>query len=223
MRCVFCQNYEISQVRHGTEVSCERLAAMMLALQDRRCHNINLVSPSHFVPQILEAVATAAGKGLHIPLVFNTGTYDSVETLGLLDGVVDLYMPDAKYAREEIARILSDAPGYPALMRASIVEMQRQVGDLVVRDGVAERGLIIRHLVLPGDLADSDLVMKFISEKISKDAYVNIMDQYRPCGRIIEEISYAYRELLMRGITGEEYRYAVGCARDYGLHRGFEE
>jgi putative pyruvate formate lyase activating enzyme len=221
MRCVFCQNYEISQVRHGTEVSCERLAGMMLWLQDHRCHNLNLVSPSHFTPQILEAVAIAAGKGLHIPLVYNTGSYDSVETLGLLDGVVDIYMPDAKYAREENARILSDAPGYPAIMQAAIVEMQRQAGDLVVRDGVAERGLIIRHLVLPGDLADSDLVMKFIGERISKDAYVNVMDQYRPCGRIVEEISHEYRDLLMRGITDKEYRYALDCARNYGLHRGF--
>ena len=114
MRCVFCQNYEISQARHGTEVSVEQLAGMMLRLQDRRCHNINLVSPSHFVPQILEAIGIAAGKGLHIPLVYNTGTYDSVETLRILDGVIDIYMPDAKYGREEIARVLSDAPGYPA-------------------------------------------------------------------------------------------------------------
>jgi putative pyruvate formate lyase activating enzyme len=223
MRCIFCQNYEISQLRHGTEVSCERLAGMMLELQDRRCHNINLVSPSHFVPQILEAVFIAAGKGLRIPLVYNTGTYDSVGTLRLLDGVVDIYMPDAKYAREEIARALSDAPGYPGIMQDAVTEMQRQAGDLVVRDGVAERGLIIRHLVLPGDLADSDLVMKFIADKISKDAYVNIMDQYRPCGRILEEISHPCRDLLMRGITHKEYRYAVECARYYGLHRGFED
>jgi putative pyruvate formate lyase activating enzyme len=221
MRCVFCQNYEISQVRHGKEVSVEQLAGMMLRLQDRRCHNINLVSPSHFVPQILEAIGIAAGKGLHIPLVYNTGTYDSVETLRILDGVIDIYLPDAKYGREEIARVLSDAPGYPAVMQDAIVEMQRQAGNLVVHDGVAERGLIIRHLVLPGDLADSDIVMKFIGERISKDAYVNIMDQYRPCGRVLDETGNPYRELLMRAITEEEYRYATDCAMRYGLHRGF--
>ena len=222
MRCVFCQNYEISQARHGAEVSADQLAGIMLRLQDRRCHNINLVSPSHFVPQILEAVCIAAGKGLHIPLVYNTGTYDPVGTLRILDGVVDIYMPDAKYGREEIARVLSDAPGYPAIMQDAIVEMQRQAGDLVVHDGVAERGLIIRHLVLPGDLADSDLVMRFIGERVSKEAYVNIMDQYRPCGRIIDEPGNPYGDLLKRGITGKEYRYAIECARRYGMHRGFE-
>jgi len=224
MRCIFCQNYEISQLRHGTEVSCERLAGMMLGLQNRRCHNINLVSPSHFVPQILEAVFIAAGKGLRIPLVYNTGTYDSVETLRLLDGVVDIYMPDAKYAREEIARALSAAPGYPAIMQEAIIEMQRQAGDLVVRDGVAERGLIIRHLVLPGDLADSDLVMKFIGERISREAYVNIMDQYRWNKSVSLQYfskNYPGVEALLQGITEEEYEYAVRCARKYGLHRGF--
>jgi putative pyruvate formate lyase activating enzyme len=222
MRCVFCQNYDISQVRHGTEVSSDQLAGMMIRLQDRQCHNINLVSPTHFVPQILEAVWIAAKKGLHIPLVYNTSTYDSVETLRILDGVVDIYMPDAKYGSDATSQVLSDAPGYPAFMEDAIVEMQRQVGDLVVYDGVAERGLIIRHLVLPGDLAGSDLVMKFIGERISKEAYVNIMDQYRPCGRIIEETGNLYHELLMRAITEEEYRYATGCANRYGLHRGFE-
>jgi putative pyruvate formate lyase activating enzyme len=222
MRCVFCQNYDISQVRHGTEVSSDQLAGMMIRLQDRQCHNINLVSPTHFVPQILEAVWIAAKKGLHIPLVYNTSTYDSVETLRILDGVVDIYMPDAKYGSDATSQVLSDAPGYPAFMEDAIVEMQRQVGDLVVYDGVAERGLIIRHLVLPGDLAGSDLVMKFIGERISKEAYVNIMDQYRPCGRIIEETGNPYHELLMRAITEEEYRYATGSARKYGLHWGFE-
>jgi putative pyruvate formate lyase activating enzyme len=223
MRCLFCQNYEISQVRQGKEVTTEQLARMMLDLQDRRCHNVNLVSPSHFVPQIIEAVSIAASNGLCIPLVYNTGTYDSVETLRLLDGVVDIYMPDAKYGNTEAARILSDAPDYPSVMQEAIIEMQRQVGDLVIRRGIAERGLIIRHLVLPGDLADSDPVMKFIGERVSTEAYVNIMDQYRPCGRIVNEPGNFYHDLLMRRITGEEYRYAVGCARKYGLHRGFED
>ncbi|MDD1707825.1 MAG: radical SAM protein [Methanoregulaceae archaeon] len=223
MRCVFCQNYEISQIRQGREVTAEQLAHMMLEIQDRSCHNVNLVSPSHFVPQIIEAVSIAAKNGLCIPLVYNTGTYDSVETLRLLDGVVDIYMPDAKYGRDEIARLLSDAPDYPSIMHDAVIEMQRQVGDLVIYERLAERGLIIRHLVLPGDLADSDLVMKFIGERVSKEAYVNVMDQYRPCGRIINEPGNPYHDLLMRRITGEEYRYAVGCARKYGLHRGFDD
>ena len=219
MRCIFCQNYEISQLRHGTEVSCERLAGMMLELQDRRCHNINFVSPSHVVPQILRAVLIAADQGLRVPLVYNTGTYDTMETLRLLDGVVDIYMPDAKYGREDVARVLSDAPGYPGIMQEAISEMQRQTGDLVIRDGVAERGLIIRHLVLPGGLADSEMVMAFIGERISKDAYVNVMDQYRPCGRIADEIGHPFRELLMRGITSREFGSALECARNAGLHR----
>lgn len=224
MRCIFCQNYEISQARHGVDVSPGRLAGMMLELQERRCHNINLVSPSHFVPQILQAVLIAAEKGLVIPLVYNTGTYDSAETLRLLEGVIDIYLPDAKYGREEIARTLSDAPGYPALMQDALLEMQRQVGDLVVRDGVAEQGLIIRHLVLPRDLAGSDLVMQFIGERVSREAYVNIMDQYHWNSSVsspdfIEK--YPGFEALLRGITGEEYGYAIRCARKYGLHRGF--
>jgi putative pyruvate formate lyase activating enzyme len=224
MRCVFCQNYEISQVRQGREVIAEQLARMMLELQDRRCHNVNLVSPSHFVPQIIEAVSIAAHDGLGIPLVYNTGTYDSVETLRLLDGVVDIYMPDAKYGRSEIARLLSDAPDYPSVMQDAIIEMQRQVGDLVMHNGLAERGLIIRHLVLPGDLADSDLVMKFIGERISEEAYVNIMDQYRWNKSVsLQYLSKNYPgvEALLQGITEEEYEYAVRCARKYGLHRGF--
>ena len=219
MRCIFCQNYEISQARHGVDVSPGRLAGMMLELQERHCHNINLVSPSHFVPQILQAVRIAAEKGLVIPLV-----YDSAETPRLLEGVIDIYMPDAKYGREEIARTRSDAPDYPALMQDAISEMQRQVGDLVVRDGVAKQGLIIRHLVLPSDLAGSDLVMQFIGERESREAYVNIMALYHWNSSVsspdfIEK--YPGFEALLRGITEEEYGYAIRCARKYGLHRGF--
>ncbi len=221
MRCVFCQNYSISQLDEGAEISCERLAGIMLALQERRCHNINLVSPTHFVPQIIDAIAIAAGRGLSIPIVYNTGTFDTVETLRLLDGIVDIYMPDAKYGRDEIARALSDAPGYAGIMKEAIREMQRQTGDLVIRDGIAERGLIIRHLVLPDNLADTELVMAFIANEISKDAYVNIMDQYRPCGSILTESDHPFRSSLMRGITGKEYRTAIEWAKQEGLHRGF--
>jgi putative pyruvate formate lyase activating enzyme len=224
MRCVFCQNYDISRHLQAEGVSCEDLAGMMLSLQERRCHNINFVTPSHFVPQILRATAIAAGKGLSIPLVYNTGTYDSLDTLRLLDGVFDIYMPDAKYGNEEIARQLSDAPGYVAVMQSAISEMQRQVGDLVTENGIAVRGLIIRHLVLPGDLAGSDKVLRFIGERVSKDAYVNIMDQYR------YNRSTECRDCvagnpgfgpLVRGITEDEYRLAIGRAQKHGLHRGF--
>ncbi|HON80811.1 MAG TPA: radical SAM protein [Methanoregulaceae archaeon] len=221
MRCIFCQNYSISQLDEGAEISCERLAGIMLTLQDRQCHNINLVSPTHFVPQIIEAVSIAADRGLSIPIVYNTGTYDTLESLRLLEGIIDIYMPDAKYGRDEIAAAISDAPGYTGIMKSAIREMQRQAGDLVVRDGIAERGLIIRHLVLPDNLADTELVMAFIANEISEDAYVNIMDQYRPCGRIQAESGHPFRTSLMRGITKKEYLDAIGYAESYGLHRGF--
>jgi putative pyruvate formate lyase activating enzyme len=224
MRCVFCQNYAISRQLQADSVSCEDLAGMMLSLQERRCHNINFVTPSHFVPQILRATLIASEKGLSIPLVYNTGTYDTLKTLRLLDGVFDIYMPDAKYGDEEIARTLSDAPGYVAVMQEAIAEMQRQVGDMVIENGTAARGLIIRHLVLPGDLAGSGRVLKFISKRVSKDAYVNIMDQYRynrstECRDCIA--GNARFGPLVRGITEDEYRQALSSARKYGLHRGF--
>jgi len=221
MQCAFCQNYQISQERYGREITCEEMAAMMIELQDQGCHNINFVSPTHFVPQILEAVLIAAEQGLNIPLVYNTGTYDSVETLRLLDGVFDIYMPDAKYGSDEVALSLSDAPGYTGIMKGAILEMQRQVGDLVVEDGIAVRGLIIRHLVLPDGFAGSEEVLRFIARDISRDAYVNIMDQYHPCGRILTDTRRPYHEILLRGITSREYREVVATARIYGLKRGF--
>jgi putative pyruvate formate lyase activating enzyme len=223
MRCEYCQNYEISQLGRGMEVSCSDLSRMMLRLQDQGCHNINFVTPTHFAPQILEATAYAAEEGLSIPLVYNTGGYDRVETLGLLEGVFDIYMPDAKYGRNEVARALSHAPGYVEAMEASLIEMHRQVGDLVIREGIATRGLLIRHLVLPENLASSELVMRFIAREVSRDAYVNIMEQYRPMGNILltggEE--HPLRAPLTRSITAGEYRYALECAVREGLHRGF--
>lgn len=221
MRCVFCQNYAISQERQGTEVSCDDLARMMIRIRDRGCHNINFVSPTHFVPQVLESVLRAAEWGLDIPLVYNTGTYDSVATLKLLDGVFDIYMPDAKYGSDEVAFSLSDAPGYVGLMKEAIREMHRQVGDLVVKGGIAEKGLLVRHLVLPDNLAGSDEVFRFIAREISRDTYVNIMDQYRPCGRIVGNARHPHHGSLMRGITRREYHKATSSARSYGLHRGF--
>jgi putative pyruvate formate lyase activating enzyme len=221
MRCEFCQNYEISQCGLGYAVSCEDLAGIMLRLQDRGCHNINFVSPSHVVPQILHAVAIAAGRGLTVPLVYNSGGYDSVETLRLLDGVIDIYMPDAKYGRDDAAWELSHARDYTAHMQAALVEMHRQVGDLVIEDGLAVRGMIIRHLVLPGNLANSEVVMKFIAEKISRNSYVNIMAQYRPAWRAAEGGRSPVLAALQRPITAREYDYAIRCAQESGLSRGF--
>jgi len=222
LACGFCQNYEISQCGDGKEVSAGDLADMMLALQRQGCHNINIVTPSHVIPQLLGSLGIAAARGLHIPLVYNSGGYDSVETLKLLDGVVDIYMPDAKYGRDEIALALSHAPHYVASMKAALREMHRQAGDLVVEQGVAVRGMIIRHLVLPENLASSDSVMKFIAEEISRNAYVNIMAQYRPAWHAVEiaQENPVYHSLKRR-ITGEEYRFAIRCAKEAGLHRGF--
>jgi putative pyruvate formate lyase activating enzyme len=219
MRCAFCQNYGISQCYQGEEVSCDHLARRMLALQERGCHNINLVSPTHFVPQILAAVGIAASQGLSIPLVYNSGGYDLPETIRLLDGVFDIYMPDAKYGSDDVALALSDAPEYTRFMKESLREMQRQVGDLAIEGGIARRGLIIRHLVLPENLAGTKTVMEFIGKEISRDSYVNIMDQYRPAWKVLEEGHPLY-EKLRRHITPREYRQAVEWAKHAGLYRG---
>ncbi len=214
LHCQYCQNYEISQLGEGVEVETEELAAMMLQLQRAGAHNINLVTPTHVVPQILAAVALAARSGLRIPLVYNTGGYDALPTLRLLDGVVDIYMPDAKYADEETARRYSQVEYYPRVNRLAIREMHRQVGDLVLDErGIARRGLIVRHLVLPEGLAGTAEVMRFLAEEISRDTYVNVMAQYRP-----EYRAWEYPPLRRR-ITMEEYRQAVELARAAGLYR----
>ncbi len=221
MRCDYCQNYMISQCGQGTEISCEALAAIMLELQGKGCHNINFVSPTHYVPQLLKSLDIAASQGLSIPLVYNTGSYDSVDTLKLLDGVIDIYMPDTKYGRDTVALGLSHAPGYTGIMKAAIREMHRQVGDLTTARGLAVRGLIIRHLLLPGALSDSEAVLKFIAEEISVDSYVNIMDQYRPMWRILHgDLDPVFGD-MRRPATPGEYRRAIACAGKYGLHRGF--
>ncbi|MCD6518497.1 MAG: radical SAM protein [Anaerolineae bacterium] len=214
LACQYCQNYEISQLGEGREVEPEELAAMMLALQERGCHNINLVSPSHVVPQILAAVLIAAQAGLRLPLVYNTGGYDSLKTLQLLDGVVDIYMPDMKYADEAIARKYSRVPNYPQVNQAAVKEMHRQVGDLVLDErGIAVRGLLVRHLVLPEGLAGTAEIVRFLAKEISPNTYVNIMAQYRPC--------YRAHKLppLNRPITREEYLEALRLAAEAGLHR----
>lgn len=223
LACEFCQNYEISQCGYGEEVSSEDLADMMLSLQRRGCHNINIVTPSHVVPQLLESTGIAAARGLHIPLVYNSGGYDAVDTLRLLEGVIDIYMPDAKYGRDETALALSHAPHYVESMKAALREMHRQVGDLVTDDGIAVRGMIIRHLVLPGNLANSEIVMQFIAEEISRDTYVNIMAQYRPAWHVAGGVQDPAFKPLMRLITGGEFRYAIQCAVNHGLHRGFTQ
>lgn len=216
LACVFCQNYEISQLDMGVEVTAERLAGIMMHLQLTGCHNVNLVTPTHVVPQILEALVIAREMGLSIPLVYNSGGYDSVETLRLLDGIVDIYMPDAKYGSDEMAIIYSNAPGYVGVMKAAIREMHRQVGDLVIENGIAVRGLLVRHLVLPNNLAGTAEVVRFISE-LSRNTYINIMDQYRP-----EYKADQYDELSRR-ITLSEYREALRLARSAGLSRGLED
>ncbi len=214
LRCVFCQNWDISQKGEGRAVSPDELAGMMLDLQSMGCHNVNLVSPSHVVAQILAAVAIAARRGLHLPLVYNTGGYDSLEALALLDGVVDLYMPDMKYADSAIAHRYSHVRDYWEVNKAAVQEMHRQVGDLVLDDrGIAQRGLLVRHLVLPGDLAGTEQVVAFLAREISPVTYLNLMDQYRPCYRAAEHPP------LDRRLTAAEYRSAFAAARRAGLHR----
>jgi len=208
MACVYCQNYEISQGYQAEKVTLEELARIMLWLQQRGCHNINLVTPTHYVPQIVAALALAARQGLRIPLVYNCGGYELVETLQKLEGIVDIYMPDFKYADPDIALRLSKAPHYPRYAKEALKEMQRQVGDLVLdKRGIAVKGLIIRHLVLPGGLAGTEEVMEFIAREISPTAYVNVMAQYYPAYE-----AYRYPPLNRR-ITREEYMEALEAAR----------
>ncbi|VVB71920.1 Radical SAM superfamily protein [uncultured archaeon] len=214
LACVFCQNYDISQQDQGEEVSARALADMMLRLQDCGCHNINFVTPTHVVPQILEALVLAREEGLKVPLVYNSSGYDSVETVQLLEGIFDLYMPDAKYGSDEFALKYSLAPNYTSIMKAAIQEMHRQVGDLTVDDaGVAVRGLMVRHLILPCGLAGTAEVVRFLSEEISKDTYLNIMAQYRP------EYNATSISQINRGITAKEYAEALRLATQAGLER----
>jgi len=181
--CNFCQNFDISHQGLGHEVSDAQLAHMMLSLQDSGCHNINFVTPSHVVPQILSATAIAVKQGLTVPLIYNTSGYDSVDTLKLLEDVIDIYMPDFKFWDPKVADMTCKAPDYPEMARSAILEMHRQVGDLIISEsGIAMRGLLIRHLVLPEGLAGTAEIMAFIAKEISKNSYVNIMPQYRPLG-----------------------------------------
>ena len=212
--CNFCQNADISHGGHGSPVSDRRLAEFMLALQAAGCHNINFVTPTHVVPQILSALATAVDDGLRVPLVYNTSAYDGVETLRLLDGVIDIYMPDFKFWDPRVAEETCGAPDYPEAARAAIREMHRQVGDLAIGgDGTATRGLLVRHLVMPEGLAGTRDIMHFIAREISPDTYVNIMPQYRPCGQA------ARVEALSRPVTAAEFTGALSMAQAEGITR----
>ena len=214
LRCLFCQNYSISQLGEGQKVSKEELAYIMLSLQAKGCHNINLVSPTHVVPQVLESLELAVESGLHLPLVYNSGGYDSVETLRILDGIVDIYMPDMKYDDDETARELSGIENYPEINKAAIKEMHRQTGDLEINEeGVAQRGLLVRHLILPHGLAGTKGIVNFLSEEISRNTYVNIMAQYRPCYNAFQIPS------LGRRISSTEFREALSLAQEAGLSR----
>ncbi len=220
MRCVYCQNWDISQVRVGQALEPEELGDIFLEIQDMGCHNLNLVTPSHVIPQILRALEYAVARGFSLPIVYNTSAYDSVPMLRLLEGIVDIYMPDIKYSDDRIAEAHSGVRHYWRVATRAIREMHRQVGDLVVdKRGLAVRGLLVRHLVLPHGLAGTRRCLEFLAHEISRDTYLNLMDQYRP--------EYRAREFpeLARPITREEYLEAVRIARALGFHRGipFEE
>lgn len=212
--CIFCQNWDISHQEEGSEVTSKTLAGMMLHLQGMGCHNINFVTPTHVTPQILHALPYAIEAGLNVPLVYNSGGYDAVETLKLLDGIFDIYMPDFKFWDPEMARLYLKAEDYPERAREALKEMHRQVGNLTLdENGIAQRGILLRHLVMPGGIAGTRDIMRFIANEISADTYVNIMNQYRPCG-------LAYREpSLNRSITQAEYETASEEAREESITR----
>ena len=214
LRCDFCQNQDIARTGAGDEMSADELAAVMLGLQRAGCHNINFVSPSHVVTQILEAVEIATAQGLTIPLVYNTGGYDSAAALALLDGVIDIYMPDIKYADSEIARQWSHVRDYVAVNRAAVLEMHRQVGDLILDDeGLARRGLLVRHLVLPGNLAGSEETARFLATRVSPATFVNVMAQYRPAFKAIGHPT------MGRRLSWSEYQAGVAAFTGAGLTR----
>jgi putative pyruvate formate lyase activating enzyme len=214
LRCVFCQNFEISWEGHGRPANAEQLADLMIRLQERGCHNINFVTPSHVAPHILEALVRAAARGLRIPLVYNSGGYDRVETLRWFDGVVDIYMPDLKFWRPETAHELANAIDYPETAQAAIKEMQRQVGDLVLDEhGLARRGLLVRHLLLPGGLDEARQIFRFLVREVSPEVFVNVMAQYRPEGFADEY------PLIARALRPGDLEQAMAIAREEGVRR----
>ncbi|MDX1579014.1 MAG: radical SAM protein [Gemmatimonadota bacterium] len=220
LRCVFCQNWDISQGIKPNEAPPgsrpEEIASMMLGLQARGCHNINFVTPEHVVPQVVEAVAEAVERGLELPIVYNTSAYDAIESLRHMEGIADIYMPDFKYWSVGKSRTYLKAEDYPKAARAAILEMHRQVGDLVVdANGLARRGLLVRHLVMPGELEETRSILTWIAEALGPDTYVNLMDQYYPAGAVTAD---RYPE-LGRSLDPEEFAAARSMARDLGLRR----
>jgi putative pyruvate formate lyase activating enzyme len=216
LRCVFCQNFDISWQVRGTATPPELLAGMMVELQNWGCHNINFVTPEHVVPQIVEALPLAIERGLRLPLVYNTSAYDSLESLRLMDGVVDIYMPDFKYWDSEMARRYSRAPDYPEVARRNLKEMHRQVGVLTFdANGLAQRGVLLRHLVMPGDIAGTGEILRWVANKLSPDTYVNLMAQYFPAGKVSR---HEYDEINRR-VLPAEYEHALAAAWHAGLTR----
>jgi len=215
LRCVFCQNYPISQLGVGNETTEDGLSNMMTELQNMGAHNINLVTPTHFVPPIIKALYIARKKGLKIPIVYNTGGYDSIETVKLLNNIVDIYMPDAKYGDSKTASKYSAASNYVNVMKLAIKEMHSQVGALIIEDGIAKRGLIIRHLVLPNNLYSTYKVLEFINKELPRNTYISLMAQYFPAHRANE-----FKE-ISRELTAEEYEMAVKFMNKLGLKRGW--
>ena len=212
LKCVFCQNYQISQQGQGHPITTGELANTMLSLQQQGCHNINLVSPTHFVPQILETLALAIPKGLNLPIVYNTNGYDSLETLKLLDGIVDIYLPDIKYADDQYANEYSGAGNYVKHNRLALKEMYRQIGNLAINNsGIAQKGLLIRHLILPNRLAGTFDCLDFIAKEISKDAFISLMSQYHPSHKAHQH------PLINRHLTPAEYKEVVEYAEKLGL------
>lgn len=216
LRCVFCQNFDISQMKSGIETHPQRLAQMMLELQASGCHNINFVTPEHVVPQILEALPIAVAGGLQLPIVYNTSAYDSLDSLHLMDGIVDIYMPDFKMWDSGLSLRYLKAKDYPESARRALKEMHRQVGVLKLDErGLAKRGVLVRHLVMPGDIAGTEEIMRFLAEELSPDTYVNIMDQYYPAGKVG---SAKYQE-INRPASRQEKREAVRAAQNASLWR----
>ncbi len=218
LKCVYCQNYPISQLRHGEYVTTEKLADGMLELEKGGAHNINFVTPTHYVPQLMEAMLLAYKRGLTLPIVYNSSGYDKVETLKMLDGIVEIYMPDMRYSSEESAQCYSSAENYPQINRAAISEMHRQVGDLVLDDnGVAVQGLLVRHLVLPHGISGSEAIFKFLAEKISRNTYVSLMSQYFPAHKATS------LEKLSRRLLRDEYKVALDAFDRAGLSNGYAQ
>lgn len=216
LKCVYCQNYPISQLKHGEYMTAKEVARRMILLQEREAHNINFVTPTHYVPQLMEAMLIACRQGLELPIVYNSSGYDKVETLKMLDGIVEIYMPDMRYASAENSKCYSDADSYPEINRMAIKEMFRQVGDLQLNGmGVATQGLLIRHLVLPNQISGSKEIFDFLANEVSAGSYVSLMSQYFPAYE-----AYSI-ESLKRRLKKGEYKEALDAFEESGLGNGY--